>query len=103
MGTLEAPVITDVTRDGWTITFRWENDTDRPKAGASDQVYLGYFYDTQPRSPQMTVCSGTRRGDGKVTVEIPAAGQPDGTPLHLYLFFGNVNPDRFSPSEYAVI
>ena len=103
MGTLEAPVITDATRDGWTVTLRWENDSDRPKASASDQVYLGYFYATQPRSPQMIACPGTHRGDGGVTVEIPAAGQPAGTPLHLYLFFGNVNPDRFSPSEYVVI
>ena len=103
MGTLEAPVITDVARDGWTVTLRWENDADRPKASASDQVYLGYFYNTQPRSPQMITCHNAHRGDGEVTVEIPAAGQPDGTPLHLYLFFGNENPDRFSPSEYAGI
>ncbi|WP_255301891.1 hypothetical protein [Butyricimonas sp. Marseille-P3923] len=103
MGTLEAPVITDVARDGWTVTLRWENDADRPKASASDQVYLGYFYNTQPRSPQMITCHNAHRGDGEVTMEIPAAGQPDGTPLHLYLFFGNENPDRFSPSEYAGI
>ena len=103
MGTLEAPVITDVARDGWSVTLRWENDADRPKASASDQVYLGYFYNTQPRSPQMITCHNAHRGDGEVTMEIPAAGQPDGTPLHLYLFFGNENPDRFSPSEYAGI
>ena len=101
MGSLDAPVITDIARDSWTVTLRWENDVDRPKANASDQVYLGYFYGTHPRSPQMITCLNAHRGDGKVTVEIPKVGQPDGTPLHLYLFFGNENSDRFSPSEYA--
>ena len=103
MGTLEAPVITDVARDGWSVTLRWENDSDRPKASASDQVYLGYFYDTQPRSPQFITCINSHRGDGEVIIEIPTAKQPDGTPLHLYLFFGNENPNRFSPSEYVEV
>lgn len=102
MGSLEAPVLAGVAREGWNVTLRWENDTDRPKASASDQVYLGYFYGTCPRSPRMIACPGACRGDGEVTVEIPAAGQPDGTPLHLYLFFGNVDQNRFSPSEYAM-
>ena len=101
MGTLDAPVITCTERNGWTVTLRWENDVDCPKANAADQVYLGYFYGTLPRSPQFITCINAHRGDGEVTVEIPPAKQPDGTPLHLYLFFGNENPNRFSPSEYV--
>ena len=101
MGTLAAPVITDATRDGWTVTLRWENDIDSPKAGASDKVYIGYFYDTETRSPRLIGDCTAVRGDGEVSIAIPPAGQPEGTQLHLYLFFGNENPDRFSPSEYV--
>ena len=103
MGTLDAPVITSTERDGWSVTLRWENDVDCPKASAADQVYLGYFYGTLPRSPQFITCINAHRGDSEVTVEIPSAKQPDGTPLHLYLFFGNENPNRFSPSEYVEV
>ena len=100
-GTLDAPVITSVTREGWSVTLNWENDIDCPKASVSDQVYVGYFYGTLPRAPQMITCFNSFRGDGKVTVDIPAAKQPEGTPLHLYLFFGNKDSTRFSPSVYA--
>ena len=34
MGTLDAPVITCTERNGWTVTLRWENDVDCPKANA---------------------------------------------------------------------
>lgn len=100
-GTLDAPVITGVTREGWSVTLNWENDIDCPKASVSDQVYVGYFYGTLPRAPQMITCLNSFRGDSKVTVDIPSAKQPEGTPLHLYLFFGNKDMTRFSPSVYA--
>ena len=103
MGTLAAPVITNTERKGWTVTLRWENDIDSPKASASDKVYVGYFYGSQPHSPQLISNSMAARGDSEITIEIPPAGQAEGTPLHLYLFFGNENPDRFSPSEYAEV
>jgi len=103
MGTLDAPVITMAERNGWTVTIRWENGVDCPKASSSDRVYLGFFYGSQLRAPQFIGNLPARRGDGEVTIEIPPARQPDGIPLHLYLFFGNENPDRFSPSEYIAI
>ena len=103
VGTLDAPVITGAVREGWSVTLNWENDIDRPKAGNSDRVYVGYFYDTEPRAPQMLSCWGACRGDGTVTVDIPSAGQPDGTRLHLYLFFGNEMSNRFSPSGYVEV
>ena len=86
---------------GKQIDVKWEDDIDRPKAGNSDRVYVGYFYDTQPRAPQMVSCLGACRRDGRVIVDVPSAGQPDGTRLHLYLFFGNKMSSRFSPSEYV--
>lgn len=100
-GSLNAPVISGAERNGWSVTLRWENDRDTPKARASDQVFVGYFYDTLRRSPQLIHNSITCRGDGKITVEIPPVNQPEGTPLHLYLFFGTEEQDRFSPSEYV--
>ena len=103
VGTLDAPAITSAGREGWSVTLSWENDIDRPKASVTDQVFVGYFYDTQPRAPQMIACFNVCRGDGGVTVNIPPAGQPEGTLLHLYLFFGNEVLDRFSPSAYASI
>lgn len=103
VGSLEAPAITKAERNEWTVTLEWEYQAKKSKADAADQVYLGYFYDTLPRSPRFIKNLPARRGDGKLTVEIPAGEQPDGTPLHLYLFFGNENPYRFSPSEYAKV
>lgn len=101
LGSLEAPVVTAVEREGWEVAIRWANEDDRPKASASDRVYVGYFYGTHPRSPQLMECTGVRRGDGEVKVVIPSLGLPDGTPLHLYLFFGSERSDRFSSSEYV--
>lgn len=103
MGTLDAPVITNTKRDGWKVTIQWENNADCTKTRLSDQVYMGYFYHTLPRSPQFMGHIDARRADGEITVTIPAAGQPDGTPLHLYLFFGSGQQDRFSPSEYVEV
>ena len=102
-GTLNAPVITEVTREKWSVTLKWENDINCPKASVSDQVDVGYFYGTLPRAPQMITCFNTFRGDGCVTVNIPEGKQPEGTPLHLYLFFGNKNSTRFSPSTYTEV
>lgn len=101
VGTLDAPVITDAEREGWTVTLHWENGIDCPKASASDRAFLGYFYDTLHRSPLLISDSTTHRGDGKITIEIPPVDQPEGTLLHLYLFFGNEELNQFSPSEYV--
>ena len=103
MGTLEAPVITNSERNGWTVTLNWENGIDCPKASASDQVFVGYFYDTLRRSPCLLRDIPARRGDEGVTIEIPSGDQPEGTPLHLYLFFGDSELARFSPSEYTQV
>ena len=101
VGSLEAPVITNAERHDWTITLQWENGIEGPKAKASDQVFVGYFYDTLHDGPQLISNSMAHRGDGKVTIEIPEACQPEGTRLHLYLFFGNEELNQFSPSEYV--
>ena len=78
-----------------------ENGANCPKADSSDWVFLGYFYDTLRRSPQLTLDYMPRRIDEKITIEIPPADQPEGTRLHLYLFFGNEEFTQFSPSEYV--
>ena len=103
VGTLDAPVITSVKRDKWKVTIQWENNVDCTKIRLSDQVYLGYFYDTLSRSPQFMGNIDAHRADGEITVTIPSVEQPDGTPLHLYLFFGNEKQERFSPSEYVEV
>lgn len=102
-GTLEAPSITGVGREGWKVTLHWTNDEERPKASMTDRVFVGYFYESAPRSPQLAKNIDAHRGDGAVTIEIPAAEQPEGVPLHLYLFFGDKDLKRFSPSGYAGI
>ena len=68
MGTLEAPVITGTERNGWTVTLNWENGIDCPKASSSDQVFVGYFYDTLRRSPRLLRDIPARRGDESVTI-----------------------------------
>ena len=103
MGTLEAPVITGTEHNGWTVTLNWENGIDCPKASSSDQVFVGYFYDTLRRSPRLLRDIPARRGDESVTIELPSGDQPEGTPLHLYLFFGDSELARFSPSEYTQV
>ena len=97
------PVITGTERNGWTVTLNWENGIDCPKASASDQVFVGYFYDTLRRSPCLLRDIPARRGDESVTIEIPSGDQSEGTPLHLYLFFGDSELARFSPSEYTQV
>ena len=101
VGSLDAPVITAAEREGWTVTLHWKNGANCPKADSSDWVFLGYFYDTLRRSPQLTLDYMPRRIDEKITIEIPPADQPEGTRLHLYLFFGNEEFTQFSPSEYV--
>lgn len=102
-GNTRSPVITGTERNGWTVTLNWENGIDCPKASASDQVFVGYFYDTLRRSPCLLRDIPARRGDENVTIEIPSGDQPEGTPLHLYLFFGDSELARFSPSEYTQV
>ena len=100
VGTLDAPVITGAVREGWSVTLNLGNDIDRPKAGNSDRVYVGYFTTRNLVPRKCCLALGACRGDGTVTVDIPSAGQPDGTRLHLYLFFGNEMSNRFSLSVY---
>ena len=88
--------------EGWQVTLAWENDETQAAARKKDRIYVGYFYDTQPRVPQLAIVENARRQDGKATIDIPAQGQPAGTPLHLYLFFGTEKNDRFSPSVYCL-
>ena len=101
-GSLDMPVVKNVHREGWQVTLAWENDEAQAAARKKDRIYVGYFYDTQPRVPQLAIVENARRQDGKATIDIPAQGQPAGTPLHLYLFFGTEKNDRFSPSVYSL-
>lgn len=101
MGSLPAPVITSAVREGWQVVLRWENDANGARANLSDRVYVGYFYGTLPRSPRFVENTGALRRDGEVVVAIPPVDLPEGTPLHLYLFFGGEDSARFSPSEYV--
>lgn len=100
VGSLEMPVVKEMSREEWTVTLEWENGMECPRAAAHDRVFVGYFFETLPRSPLLIEVPGACRADGRVKVEIPSVGQPDGTPLHIYLFFGNEAGTRFSPSAY---
>lgn len=102
-GTLDAPVLKNIKRKDSSVTFQWEYDTEGPNANAFDLVYLGYFYGTDPRSPLFLRNLPAQRSDGKITVEIPRGEQPLNASLHLYLFFGTIHSDRFSPSVYACV
>lgn len=75
VGVLDAPVLTAVGREGWQVTLAWGQEEERPKASASDRLYLGYFYATQPRAPQMLAIGDACRGDGHLTVTIPDKGE----------------------------
>lgn len=102
-GSLDVPVVTGVERKGWQVTLEWECDDMQAEARKEDRVYVGYFYGTQPQVPQLLALEGVCRQDGRAVADIPPMGQPDGTPLHLYLFFGTVDNDRFSPSVYCPV
>lgn len=102
-GSLEMPDIIGVRREGHVVEMEWALAAERPKARKSDRVYVGYFYDTLPCSPGMVEVEGACRGDGKAVVTIPTLGQSEDTPLHLYLFFGSEESDRFSPSVYLAV
>ena len=102
-GSLEMPRLTAARREGWTVTLEWETGEDRPKAGWTDRVFVGYFHETLPRSPGMVTAAEARRSDGRATVTIPDLGQAEGERLHLYLFFGNETLERFSPSVHAEV
>lgn len=101
-GSLDMPVLKSVRREGWRVILEWENDGAQAELRKKDRIYVGYFYDTQPRVPQLAIAENTCRQDGKATIDIPSMGQPEGIPLHLYLFFGTAKNDRFSPSAYCL-
>lgn len=102
-GTLEMPVLTVAKREGWTVELEWAADGELGPSRAADRVYVGYFFDTLPRTPLMIEAVGVRRRDGRAVVEIPPVDQPDDTPLHLYPFFGSESGDRFSPNAYVCL
>lgn len=101
-GSLDVPVLKSVQREGWQVALEWENDGAQAEVRKKDRVYVGYFYDTQPQVPQLALTENGRRQDGRILINIPPMGQPEGTPLHLYLFFGSEKNDRFSPSVYLL-
>ncbi len=115
-GSLDMPALRSARREGDGVVLEWEVDEDRAGARWSDRVYVGYFHGTDPRVPHLAVAEGVCRKDGRVAVAmLPAeeegAGKSDGAgkglkgreevPLHVYLFFGNEEGTRFSPSVYA--
>ena len=99
MGTLEAPVITGTERNGWTVTLNWENGIDCPKASSSDQVFVGYFYDTLRRSPRLLRDIPRSQGRRKRNYRNPLRGSTGRTPLHLYLFLEIANSPDFHPAS----
>lgn len=100
VGVLDAPKVTEVARDGWKLSLKWENGREWAKAEGDDAVYLGYFYGSQPRAPRMLALDNVCRADGGLQVIMPDGGEPENTELHLYLFFGDRKSERFSPSVY---
>lgn len=102
-GSLDMPVVTGAEREGWQVTLEWEGDGAQAEARKEDRVYVGYFYGTQPQVPQLLAPANVCRRDGRAVVDIPPMGQPEGTPLHLYLFFGTADDKRFSPSVYCLV
>jgi len=99
-GSLDMPVLREAWRERGTVTLEWEVDEDHAGARWSDRVYVGYFYDAEPRVPGLVEAS-TQRVAGQATVEIPLLEERADAALHLYLFFGNEDGTRFSPSVYA--
>ena len=102
VGSLDMPAVTAVRREGWRLTLEWHVDEDRPSAAWTDEVYIGYFHATLPRTPHLLKLEGISRADARATFDIPSLEQPDDTALHLYLFFGNLACTRFSPSAYVL-
>ena len=86
---------------GWEVELSWETADYSRKAGAGDAVYVGYFYEGMGRTPGLVCAEGARREDCRARVAVPDGGMPEGTALHLYLFFGNKAGTRFSPSVYV--
>ena len=99
-GSLAMPVLRGVEREGWTVRVAWEEGTGCVGADAADRLYVGYFYEEEGGSPCLLEVAGATRGDGSAEFTLPAAGMPDGTPLHLYFFFSSPDGTRFSPSVY---
>ena len=87
---------------GWEVELSWEAADYSRKAGAGDAVYVGYFYAGMGRTPGLVRAEGARREDCRARVAVPDGGMPEGTALHLYLFFGNKAGTRFSPSVYVI-
>ena len=100
-GSLDKAVGVEVRREGWEVELSWEAADYSRKAGAGDAVYVGYFYEGMGRTPGLVRAEGARREDCRARVAVPDGGMPEGTALHLYLFFGNKAGTRFSPSVYV--
>ena len=102
-GSLDMPALRSAGREGEKVVLEWEVDEDRAGARWSDRVYVGYFHDADPRVPRLVVAEGVCRQDGGAVLAIPPAEGVSEGPLHVYLFFGNEEGTRFSPSVYACV
>ena len=100
-GSLDKAAGVEARREGWEVELSWEAADYSRKAGAGDAVYVGYFYAGMGRTPGLVRSEGARREDCRARVVVPDGGMPEGTALHLYLFFGNKAGTRFSPSVYV--
>ena len=116
-GSLDKAAGVEARREGWEVELAWEAADYSRKAGAGDAVYVGYFYAGMGRTPGLVRVEGARREDCRARVVVPDGGMPEGTALHLYLFFGkmpegtalhlylffgNKAGTRFSPSVYVI-
>ena len=102
-GSLDKAAGVEARREGWEVELSWEAADYSRKAGAGDAVYVGYFYEGMGRTPGLVRAEGARREDCRARVAVPDGGMPEGTALHLYLFFGNKAGTRFSPSVYLTV
>lgn len=100
VGLLDSPTIANAGRLGWIITLRQDNGN---RGFESESLWPGVrrllLWHVVPSL--LINNSIARRNDGEIAIEIPKAGQPEWTQLHLYLFFKNEERDLFSPSEYV--
>lgn len=102
VGWLVPPRDLRVSRDGWEITLTWQIPSrvyslSRP----DDELLVGYFYDSRPDAPRVTVVTGTTRGECRAVISIPPFDFPPGEVMHVYPFFRRADLTGFSESRYA--
>ncbi|MDE5638452.1 MAG: hypothetical protein K2I47_01420, partial [Odoribacter sp.] len=100
-GTLPLPERLRVEKTGDNeVTVRWDDPLPVSYSRRADRLYAAAIYGSNPFEVFFPETKGICRQDLSATLALTASPEEE---VHLYLFFGSVQPANYSGQHYFII